>query len=305
MRSSAERSKNLTSRLDIQYILCDTIANDYSSLARTTQKATAIWSEEWKHVSVFPMMVARSYLEQVAPNKSVHLGYSFSCLQWLDQAPTDLSSSPGIARDRISSLNSRQVTYQAQADRELHKFLLMRASEFQSGATLIVAFVGNDQTCKYWDTPVMSSLVEALDTIVDEHETLAEAADTFSPPIYLRTLEETNDMLQRPDIRSVWTLQQLEETDVSHPLSERLNRDDFAGDKRLQYAEKMMDFGIAIFSQFMEDVIQRHISPEISEEGEKHHLFQMWRSRAIEIFMKKHSDAEVKFRWIYFSLKRL
>ena len=305
MHRHTEKTGPQASHIEIQYVLADTPFNDYCRLAQTLDEANKTWSDDAPSFKVFPHMVARSFFEQTVPSSKVHLGFSFSCLHWLSQSPPDLDP---VNSDNtlVSYFKARQAGGKHQADRDLHKFLQMRAHEFHVGGTLILAFVGKSQTDteEYWETPPFKSLLIALDRMIDDDIITTKTAEEFFPPCYLRSLDQVESILSLAEIASAWSVESLREADVEHPLSKSLDRESISPEDARAYAENMVDFSIAVMGRLLINAIQSSTSAGKSAAIGEEEVIRIWKAKAVDAFLEQFNLAKVHFPWIFVSLSR-
>ncbi|KGQ07403.1 Benzoate carboxyl methyltransferase [Beauveria bassiana D1-5] len=262
------------------------------------------WAKNYPYARVFPQMIARSFYQQIIPDGQVHFGFSFSCLQWLSQFPQAHVSDGEPIVDRVSLMSFRQNICRDQSDRDLHQFLQVRGNEFVPGGSLILSFIGSSSVCGYWETPVLKCLVLALDEMVADGLIKLATADLFSPPVFTRDLQQVRAVLDSPEVQSVWSTMHLFEEDVEHPMSSNLDRQGKSLEESTQYAQEMIDFGLAIVANFLMDAIRAQNRADSITVAEEEELLVQWKTRAANIFLRQCRDARVSFRWVYVSLKR-
>ncbi|KAK8149354.1 hypothetical protein G3M48_007319 [Beauveria asiatica] len=299
-------AKNSARPIDIQYLLVDTPTNDFSSLARTMHPAIQEWAKNYPSARVFPRMIARSFYQQIIPDGQVHFGFSFSCLQWLSRFPQAhlADGEPNVTVDRVSLMSFRQNICRDQSDRDLHQFLQVRGNEFVPGGSLILSFPGSSSVCGYWETPVFKCLVLALDEMVADGLITLATANLFSPPFFTRDLQQVRAVLDSPEVKSVWSTMHLFEEDIEHPMSSNQARHGKSLEESTQYAQEMINFGLAIVAGFLMDAIRAHNTADSVTAAEEEELLVQWKTRAANIFLSQCPDARVSFRWVYVSLRR-
>ncbi|EJP61617.1 SAM dependent carboxyl methyltransferase [Beauveria bassiana ARSEF 2860] len=247
--------------IDVQYFLVDTPANDFTSLARTMHSAMPAWAKDYPSARVFPLMIGRSFYQQIVPDRQVHFGFSFSCLQWLSQVPPADAAQNYPFVDRVLLMNSRQNTCRGQSDADLHQFLRVRGDEFVSGAPLILSFVGRSTTCAFWETPVFKCLLLALDEMVGSGLITLTTANLFYPPLFARDLQQVQAVLSSAEVNSTWSTVYLSEEDIEHPKSSKLARPGTSLEESTKYAEEMINFGFVILSEFLKEAIRAQVGP--------------------------------------------
>lgn len=280
----------------ISYILCDTIFNDYCSLAKTIHQANEEWQKICAHVHVFPLMVARSFFKQVVPDGTVDIGYSFSSLHWLSQIPAKAMSDQ-LGSDRLSRIKHRQAACEAQADEDFKIFLRFRAAEFAPGGSLLLSFIGDTESVAFWDTPVFKCLILALDEMALSGVISSNVADAFFPPSYMRTVEQVRLALSLDEVQSQWTIQTLLRVNIEHPSSISLQRDSMTPETTRRYAEEMIGSGYAVCTNFLASTLSLR-------EDERNEVLLQWKRTAVDLFINLFGPTRVQLPWIHVWLQR-
>lgn len=112
---------------------------------------------------VFPVMVGRSFYEQVLPSASVTLGWSAWAAQWLSRAPAPIPDQLQVAFSRDAAV---RAAYARQAAEDWMIFLAHRAAELVPGGRLVVLTMALDETGDFGYRPLLEAMYTALRELV-------------------------------------------------------------------------------------------------------------------------------------------
>src|SRR5262249_6668885 len=125
---------------------------------------------------------------------SVHFALSLMALEWMDRVP-DVPV-PGFIGYMGSTPQAKEA-FAAQADRDLTQFLACRARELPAGGKLLIAIPGRDAQRSASDG-LYNVLNDAALDMVDAGKVSRSRFESFSMPIYFRSLQEMTSPMQIP-----------------------------------------------------------------------------------------------------------
>ncbi|RMZ80640.1 hypothetical protein DV738_g2613, partial [Chaetothyriales sp. CBS 135597] len=241
-------------------------------------------------------MVAESFYQRVVPSQSVDVGFSLATLHHLEQYPSVPASVSGGKEVHQQSLLKEQ------ADRDLCKFLRLRAQEFRPDSHLVVSFVGQSL---YSETSNYPGLVDAcrraMVQLVKQNHLPAGAVSAFRVPTYDRTVDDVETSLQA--VQALWVVEHLFEEEIVHPAYERLRASDSAKVKAsVRYADTVVHWMMAVISGYFLKALQ---VAGVHEPVAQSRLLETWSSVTKAIFLQDHLDEKVACSFIYVKLLRI
>ncbi|KAF3437765.1 hypothetical protein FNV43_RR20521 [Rhamnella rubrinervis] len=136
VKSKYDQSQSLSSQIpQFQVFFNDHVSNDFNMLF------TSLPQDKQYYAAGVP----GSFYERLFPEASLHFVHSCSSLHWLSRVPEEVTNknSPAWNKGRIHYANSRDEAnraYKAQRERDMDKFLQLRAQEVVHGGLMLVNF---------------------------------------------------------------------------------------------------------------------------------------------------------------------
>ncbi|MUL65219.1 SAM-dependent methyltransferase [Mycobacterium sp. CBMA 234] len=131
--------------------------NDFSAMFRTLRDDPFSYLRTDR--ATFASAVGRSYLSQVLPSESVHLGWSAWAIHWLSRMPTDVT-------DHIQASYSADARVRAacarQAAHDWHEFIAFRGRELSPGGRLVLMTLGQHDDGRPGLEPLFDGIMQAL-----------------------------------------------------------------------------------------------------------------------------------------------
>lgn len=121
----------------IQILHTDLPSNDFSSLF----DVLAASPDSYMHqaLGIFPMVIGRSYFEQIVPESFRPLIWNTWTMHWMSRAPMD---APDAIGPRFSNDPAVLASTQALQDEDWRCFLELRGRELRPGGKLLTCFAG-------------------------------------------------------------------------------------------------------------------------------------------------------------------
>ena len=167
--------------LQVVVLHTDLPGNDYSSLFGTIAHDPG----SYRRPGVFPMAIGRSFFEQLAPTRSVTLGWSSIALHWLSAQPGALAGIwPHLATP------AEQNTWQTAAATDWVRFLSARGAELAPGGRLVVVVGAAAPHGGSGAERIMQKLTELLHSEAARGTVTAELVDRLAIPVWYRTEEQ-------------------------------------------------------------------------------------------------------------------
>jgi gibberellin A4 carboxyl methyltransferase len=173
----------------------------------------------------FSLAVAGSFYEPVMPPRTVHAAMSFLAIQWLDRLP-DVPVPEFIGGYRGSP--AAQAAFDAQADRDLTRFLAHRADELVAGAPLLIVIPGRDgsHVCVDGCYDVFN---DACLDLVAAGRLPRERLEGFVFPVHFRSLAQLCAPVDRPGspLAGLYSVARAETLDLPAPFEQayKIDRD--------------------------------------------------------------------------------
>ncbi|KAF4442951.1 Benzoate carboxyl methyltransferase [Fusarium austroafricanum] len=182
-------------------------------------------------LEIIPLLSPRSYFEQILPDGSVDVGFSFTPLHWLSIMPDESST--------MSALS-------AAAHQDFVSFLSVRHKEIRPNGTLTLCIPG-DGTISV--LPTFKCHGTAVHNLYDRYHVGPSISARF--PMYFRTMDET--LVSISVVKEKWRLKSQTTIPLMHTSwSPDVGKADFHAD-RMSARENMADletsqdqFGIAV-----------------------------------------------------------
>lgn len=194
----------------------DTPWNDWSTLAKTIHDGAQELFSADQHVRVFPRMVPIGFYEQVIPDNSADVGFSWSSMNYLETQPTvSLDPTTSLAEFMVA----RGQAFAASAQTDFVKLLKLRAAEIRQGGYFIAAIGGqkpasDPRPSNTGFAPLQAAMMKMVQSGVLKPAELAQFA-LF--PTHERTVEEIQNSLDSPDIAAFWDVEVLHPKLIVHP----------------------------------------------------------------------------------------
>jgi hypothetical protein len=206
----------------IQTIYSDLPSNNFNRLftnlheARTAGRIPA---------GVYPSVVAGSFYESLMPPSSVHFAMAFNALLWLDQLPAAPVPDSVVYRRPHPPRPGRQMppetvaAFTRQAERDLTRFLELRAREMVAGGKLLIVSPGDSADYCISDG-IYDALNDACLDLIAAGRLERERYERFTMPLYFRTVPETLASLEREGspVKGVFTVDRAETLEVPTPF---------------------------------------------------------------------------------------
>lgn len=192
----------------------DTPFNDFTSLAQTISKHFSPSSD--RRLSLFTSMVPVGFFQQVVPDGSVDVGFSWSSLSYL-------SDFPNISLDATASpaefIAARHEALATAGHTDLVRLLRLRAREIRSGGYFIAGIGGirpagepDEPPSNTGFQPFQSAMKKMVESGTLKMEELMQMA-LF--PSTERTVEEIRAALD--ETTSLWEVETLKAKLIEHP----------------------------------------------------------------------------------------
>lgn len=242
-------------------------------------------------------MVPGSFYRQILPAQSVHLGFSFTCLQHLEKTPQTLD-------ENLLPVPNALELFQAQSHSDFCTFLRHREKEILPGGCLVLCFpiVGSAKREN------LAAPVTALGTagieMIQEGVMCKEVAGAFQKPAHDRSMEE---VLRSLDAKGDgWIVRDLFEDSVVHPAIEELRTDQKKNgpteEASAKYADALIDWIVAVVASGFLKAIKVGEPGCTDERAEE--IFAEWVRRAKRVCLRDHRDQEAFLSFVYIWLQR-
>lgn len=240
----------------------DTPYNDFNSLSRTID-ANFPSASTPKGVFVAPSMVPIGFFSQVVPSAHADLGFSWSSLNYLANAPNvalDATASPA------EFVAARSKAFAEAGSRDLPKLLKLRAKEIKADGYLVAAIGGQKPEGETTPgntgfQPIQAAMMKMLAT---GKLSMAELGETALFPSHERTVEEVEAAIS--SVSSLWDTEHISTKLIEHPSwAVYQNALSSAGDDHDQkeaaarkYARETIVNLLSSSGWYWSDVLQRH-----------------------------------------------
>ncbi|RMD44217.1 hypothetical protein DV735_g780, partial [Chaetothyriales sp. CBS 134920] len=293
---STFHSEEMASR-EVNLILSDRVGNDFTTVARTIDNIQWLPSTSTRcGPKIFTFMVAESFYRRVVPSQFVDVGFSLATLHHLERYPTV----PASVSDGQEA--HQQSLLQEQADRDLCRFLCLRAQEFRPGGNLVLSFVGQSlhpETSNY--PSLVDACRQAMVQLVKESRLPPGVASAFRVPTYDRTMEDVKASLGA--VQALWAVEYLFEEEIVHPAYETLCASDLGKEEAsVRYADTVVLWMMAVISGYFLKALQlAGVHDPVAQSG----LLDTWSSMTKTVFLQAHMDEKVACTFIYLKLVRI
>ncbi|EKV19722.1 putative caffeine synthase 2 [Penicillium digitatum] len=283
---------------EVNLIFTDRVGNDFTMVANTMNN-TQWFPTTRPGPKIFTSMVAQSFYKRVVPTRSVYLGFSLATLHHLERYPT-LNMSDG---KEGSESNEEQALLKEQADRDLCKFLHLRAEEFRSDGTLVLSLVGQSSTGTPNYPGLVKSCREAMVSLVTENRIPPDVAKAFRVPTYDRSLEDVETSLEK--LQDLWRVEHIFEEEIIHPAYETLVTMQPGSDSArasVDYANTVVNWIIAVISGYFVKALD---VAGVNDPVEQKNFLEAWSSLTKQTFLREHRNEKVACSFIYVKLVRI
>ncbi|KAF3437766.1 hypothetical protein FNV43_RR20522 [Rhamnella rubrinervis] len=255
-------SQGLSSQIpQFQVFFNDHVSNDFNLLFTTLPRDKQYYAAG----------VPGSFYERLFPEASLHVVHSSSSLHWLSRVPEEVTNknSPAWNKGRIHYANSGDEViraYKAQGERDMEKFLQLRAQEVVNGGLMLLnsTFNPNGTHPSQCVSHLFVDLIgSSLMELARKGRISEEKVDSFNLPIYLMTPQEMEAAVERNGCFSIERI----ETLASRPRGN-------GGNESLDHQMA------AHIRAGMEDTITQHFGEDIIDE-----LLDLYRKNIREIFI--------------------
>ncbi|KAF5551399.1 benzoate carboxyl methyltransferase [Fusarium mexicanum] len=231
IRLLANYLSNLPGISSATLVFNDTPFNDFSSLSRTISANWSSLSQDGK-LSISPLMVPRSFFEQVLPNDFVDAGFSFTALHWLQHTPSSWETSD-LARC---------------AHEDLVSFLSASHGEIRTNGTLTLCIPSHGQIGV---DPAVACLQASVRNLASTYH--LDPSFTVRLPLYFRTMEEILSPIDAE--QGKWVVKSHVAAPIMHPSWSAAVLDKGGADMaaRVRYATGITGFTTAACSRFLTD----------------------------------------------------
>lgn len=242
-------------------------------------------------------MVPGSFYRRILPAQSVHLGFSFTCLQHLEKTPQTLD-------ENLQPLPNAHELFQAQSHSDFCTFLRHREKEILPGGCLVLCFpiVGSAKR-ENLAAPV-DAVRTAMIEMINDGLIRVEVACAFQKPAHDRSMEEVHRSLDAK--RDGWIVWDLFEDSVVHPAIEELRRDQEKNgpseEASARYADALIDWVVAVVAGAFFKAIKVGEPGCTDERADE--LFAEWVRRAKRACLRDHRDQEAFLSFVYIWLQR-
>ncbi|KAF5716527.1 benzoate carboxyl methyltransferase [Fusarium globosum] len=231
IRLLANYLSNLPSLLSATLVFNDTPFNDFSSLSRTIDTNSSSLSQNGR-LSISPLMVPKSFFQQVLPDDFVDAGFSFTALHWLQHMPSSWET-PDLAR---------------YAHEDLVSFLSARHREIRPNGSLTLCIpchgeIGVD--------PAVTCLQASIRSLASTYH--LDPSSIVCLPLYFRTMEEILSSINAE--QGKWIVKSHVAVPIMHPSWSPAVSDQGGADMapRVRYAAGITGFTTAACSRFFTD----------------------------------------------------
>jgi gibberellin A4 carboxyl methyltransferase len=173
--------------------------------------------------NTFSLAAAGSFYQPVMPPRSVHMAMSFLAIEWLERRP-DVAVPDFIGGYRGSP--AARAAFDAQADRDLTRFLELRAEELAPGAPLLIIIPGRDgaRVCVDGFYDVVN---DACLDLVAAGRLPRERFERFVFPVHFRSLDQLRAPVDRPGspVAGRYSVALAQTFDVPTPFEEAFKAD--------------------------------------------------------------------------------
>nr|POE94631.1 methyltransferase fus9 [Quercus suber] len=254
----------------------DTSSNDFSSLSRMIDSNWLPLSQMGR-ITVHPLMVPRSFYQQVLTDGFVDAGFCFTAIHWLKQMPTDLEYS---SSEEDGNAEPSDLVTRAHAD--MVSFLSARHKEIRPGGSLTLSIPVQGEV----DSEAsMTCLDKSLEDVGSRYKD-----DLIFPrlPVWFRTLDEIMAGINAAD--GEWRIVKSSIVPIEHPAWFLTLEDK---DKSIKDTPAVRDY-VTVLTNMMMSVATGFIVEQMrSSLGPKYpgatKITQEVRERFFEIFMRDHA----------------
>lgn len=157
--------------------------NDFSALFRTLRDDPFSYLRTDR--ATFASAVGRSYLSQILPSDSVHVGWSAWAIHWLSRVPAEI-------HDHVQASYSADAQVRAacarQAAHDWHEFIAFRGRELSPGGCLVVMTMGQHDDGRLGLEPLFDGLMQALTDLHTQQLITADELRRMHLPIVGRSI---------------------------------------------------------------------------------------------------------------------
>ncbi|CAM5675482.1 hypothetical protein MAUB1S_03893 [Mycolicibacterium aubagnense] len=157
--------------------------NDFSALFRTLRDDPFSYLRTDR--ATFASAVGRSYLSQILPSDSVHVGWSAWAIHWLSRVPAEI-------HDHVQASYSADAQVRAacarQAAHDWHEFIAFRGRELSPGGCLVVMTMGQHDDGRLGLEPLFDGLMHALADLHTQQLITADELRRMHLPIVGRSM---------------------------------------------------------------------------------------------------------------------
>ncbi|KAJ1699857.1 hypothetical protein LUZ63_008369 [Rhynchospora breviuscula] len=206
---------------EMQFFLNDLPGNDFNNIFQLLSSLKESVRAD-KNTSSVPHFVAGlpgSFYGRLFPSQSVHFFHSSNSLHWISQVPEGLESNGNCVHLNKGNIYIGKTSpplvvkfYQDQFRRDFSLFLKLRFNELVPGGQMVLAFSGRKKRDIYNGelSIIWGLLSESLNSMVLEGLVKEETFDSFNPPFYAPSMEETKAVVDEQGLFEIRDIQMFE-----------------------------------------------------------------------------------------------
>ncbi|KAF7549354.1 hypothetical protein G7Z17_g6440 [Cylindrodendrum hubeiense] len=293
----------------VEILFEDTPFNDFSTLAKTLGRGIPYSSLAKRDVTVFLKMVPTGFYNPIIPQPKADLGISWTSMNYLESQPNVTLNPAATPADFLAA---KHEAFAAAAQKDLIKFLKLRANEIRDGGYFVAAIGSQKPKSEVVPSnPGFKLLQSVLVQMVGKGSlTYGELTQFALFPSHERTPEELQEALQVPEIEALWAVESLESKLVVHPAwLEYQETIELAGTDEVKkktalevYARAVTLNLVSASGWFWLEVLKHHRGP--SWNGGDAFLEELT-ELSIREWVESSDESKVEIWYIYLKLKRL
>ncbi|ESW05401.1 hypothetical protein PHAVU_011G176200, partial [Phaseolus vulgaris] len=210
LMDKASLSLNQSRPRVLQIYMNDLFGNDFNSFFKLIPDFLERIHKEknQNHGRCFIHATPGNFYGRLFPDDYIHFFHSSYSLHWLSQAPTSTNIAEPLNKGNvyITSANPPSVyeAYLKQFEKDFKLFLKSRSEELRSGGSMLLTFMGRDETYKIGHPTEVIGMV--LNDMVQEGLLDEKKLDYFDLPIYCPTAEEVRQVIEAEGSFTLQTL---------------------------------------------------------------------------------------------------
>ena len=218
---AAEAVRARNANVPVAVLHNDVPTNDFNQLFANLRNAPHSYVE--LHPPALPLASAASFFGPAAPERSVHLGMSFSAAHWLSSQPQVVVPRSFYFADAVGDAR-RALEYQAAED--WRSFLRARSCELVAGGRLFVQMIGTTDDGQVTASKLMRAMAEVAEGMVADGTLGQDAVDRYLLPVYARTAAEARrPLVDDAELSAALSVEEIRVDRVANPYLEMWRAD--------------------------------------------------------------------------------